>query len=182
MNVRALLAGASMAVVLAVVPAGCGASDGPKVATAHGPAGPAPGGTSTPKPAKESDYDKALRYTRCMTENGVKMPDPVEGKPLPLGNSGDSWQSLSTPAFDECKRFLPATWPVKVDPNEIARHRAWGECMREHGAATPELAPDANGMAHSAPDPTQYYTPEWRAAEAACRYLGDSGTIPLSDG
>jgi hypothetical protein len=181
MNVRALLAIGWAAIITAAVVAGCDSAGGPKVATAQHQATTASGAASTSASAKESDYDKALRYTRCMTEHGEKIPDPVEGKPLPLGAAGSGWATMSA-AFETCRHFLPATWPVKADPNEIARHRPWGECMRKHGVDVPELNPDANGMVHAAPDPTLYYTPQWRAAEAACRYLNDSATVPLSDG
>ena len=174
MNIRALLVTGSMAVVIAVAPAGCDASDPPKVATAQSRAATAPGAA----PAKETDYDKALRYTRCMTENGQKIADPVVGEPLPIGAPGKGWITTDTPAFKKCRHFLPPIWPVKTDPNWIAQARPWGECMRKHGVDVPELHPDANGMLPYAPDPAVDHTPQWIAADAACR---GAGTIPLTD-
>ena len=177
MTMRTALAAATVALTMAATTA-CGAPAGPTVATAQRPAAAASGTPSTP--AKESDYDQAVRYTRCMTDNGEKIPDPVEGKPLQLGASGKGWTTTSA-AFATCRHFLPTTWPVKADPNEIARHRPWGDCMHKHGVDVPEMNPDANGLVHSPPDPTLYYTPQWQTAEAACRYLDDPGTIPLTD-
>jgi hypothetical protein len=180
MNVRSWLVVAAAA-ILTTMPAGCAKAAGPQVPTAaHQPSNPS-GVASSPASPTESDYDKALRYTRCMTEHGETVPDPVEGKPLPLGGSTKGWATMSA-AFEACRHFLPATWPVKADPDDIARNRPWGECMRQHGVEIPELNPDSNGMVHAPPDPTLYYTPQWRSAEAACRYLNDSATIPLTDG
>jgi len=170
MRIRTLLVIGSMAVVAS---AGCGAPGGPRVATAQSRPAAAPAST-----AVESDYDKALRYTRCMTENGQKMPDPVVGQALPISAPGNGWATVDTPAFVKCRHFLPTVWPVKTDPKVIAQARPWAECMSKHGVEVPELHPDSNGMLPYAPDPASVYTPAWRAAEAACR---DSGTIPLSN-
>jgi len=161
--------------------AGCSSTETPQVATAQHPTPPPAVSGATPTPAEDSDYDKALRFTRCMTENGAEVPDPVEGQPLQLVPASKGFQLLSTPEFEECRHFLPATWPVKADPKEIARQRPWAACMRKHGGKVPELEPDANGMVHSPPDPTLQYTPKWRAAEAACRHLNGGGDIPLRD-
>jgi hypothetical protein len=179
MKFRGLLVVGSVAVVMAGAPAGCDASDAPKVATAQSRAATAPSPAASAALANESDYDKALRYTRCMTENGQKIPDPVVGQPLPIAAPGKGWTTTDTPAFKKCRHFLPAIWPVKTDPNQIAQARPWGECMRKHGVDVPELHPDANGMLPYAPDPATDHTPQWIAADNACR---DPGTIPLSDG
>jgi hypothetical protein len=179
MNLRGLLVVGSVAVVMAVAAAGCDASDAPKVATAQSHAVTQPGSAAPPAPAKENDYDKALRFTRCMTKNGQKTPDPVVGEQLPISASGKGWAIVDTPAFQKCRHFLPAIWPVKVDPNWIAQARPWGECMRKHGVDVPELHPDSDGMLPYAPDPATDHTLQWIAAQAACQ---DPGTIPLSDG
>ena len=178
MDIRRLLVPGSMAVVIAVAPAGCDASDTPKVATAQSRPVTAASAVAPPAPAEESDYDRALRYTRCMTENGQQIRDPVVGEPLPIGAPGKGWANVATPAFEKCRHFLPRIWPVKTDPKWIAQARPWGECMRKHGVDVPELHPDANGMLPYAPDPAVDHTPQWIAADAACR---GAGTIPLSD-
>lgn len=149
-------------------------TEAPQVASADRPAtGPAAGSVPPAQPAKESDYDKAVRYTRCMTENGTPIPDPVEGKALPIGKEPDpkagTWEVLDVTAFNKCKQFLPATWPVKWDPELIARFRPFAECMRKAGVDYPE--PDANGMVLDRTDPTAPRSAEYRAAEDKCRYL-----------
>ena len=162
---------------------GCSQPRTPEVATAESPAaaqpdqGPATTATATAKPGKETDYDKALRYTRCMNEHGEQMDDPVEGKPLPLmgknHTGGGGFQKVPE-AFDKCKRFMPATWPVKADPKDLARERPYGECMRKHGIDYPQ--PDADGMVHYPTDPTTLGRPDYQAADAACRHLVEDPT------
>jgi hypothetical protein len=158
---------------VAVAPAGCGTADsrGPRVATVQGTPSAAPGQPSPSPSPQESDYDKALRYTRCMNEHGVQMADPVEGTPLELRARPD--------AFDRCKRFLPETWPVKLDPGEIARSRGFTDCLRKRGQYAPE--PDANGMLHLRTDYSYMYTPEYEAALRACRHLLDDPANDLPE-
>jgi hypothetical protein len=164
---------------------GCHAAGGPAVATADRPPASASPGAPTPGPTPTgpSDYDRALSYTRCMTANGTKLADPVEGEPLPIGATGNSWQTVSTPAFEKCRSLLPDTWPIKADPKDAGRDKRYNECMTQHGVDMSWLVPDANGMIHSPiVDPTTYYTPQWQAADAACRGLADNpATIPLTD-
>ena len=154
--------------------AGCSAHHEPVVATAgHAAATGSPGGAVPSPSASESDYDKALRYTRCMTDHGTKMADPVVGKMLQYGDppDGSGWQRMTNDAFQKCKQFLPATWPIKIDPAEIARDKPFDACMRKHGMDVPE--PDANGMIAYPADPTVQDTPEFNAAVEACRYTID---------
>jgi hypothetical protein len=184
MNVRTMLTLGSLALALAGALVGCAdgpSDDGPRVASAREPATPTGGGTA---PATgDSNYDKALRFARCMNDNGEKVPDPVEGQPLQIAAPNEQgFAIVPSPAFEKCRALLPPSWPVKADPKHIAQGRAWGECMRSHGVETPELTPDANGMVQTQPDPTLVYTPEWRAAEAACRHVGNPNGIPLTDG
>jgi hypothetical protein len=166
--------GALMLGVL-VTSAGCSETRGPEVATAKSPAAAEPGGGPAPATpsSKESDYDKALRYTRCMNEHGEKMDDPVEGEHLPIiGSNHAGGGVMQVPeAYEKCKHLMPATWPVKVDPKYIAVQRAYGNCMRQHGIDYPE--PDANGMMHYPTDLSTLGRPDYQAADAACRHVID---------
>lgn len=130
-----------------------------------------PEAAASPSPTKESDYDKALRFTRCMNDLGEEIPDPVIGQPLQLtGIRAGDWYTPS-PNFPKCKQYLPATWPVKMDPKQLAKEAKFVACLRKRGIVVPE--PDANGMVHYSTDPGYWETPEYRAAENACRYLYD---------
>jgi hypothetical protein len=176
------LAVGSIAALLAAALAGCDApADGPEVATAQSQGANPPGAAASSAPAKVGDYDKALQYTRCMNENGEAVPDPVEGKPLPISAVHEGGFMATGPAFEKCRHLMPATWPVKADLALIAQHQAWGECMRKHGVDTPEMFPDANGMVHYQPDPILFHNDEWRAAEAACRSVDNPDSIPLTE-
>lgn len=176
-------AGAALTVV--VLLAGCSEAEGPQVATAQQPTVP---GASVPAPAKaggsaapagDSDYDKALGYTRCMNDHGSELPDPVVGKALPTGyeippnkHKGASEELLvRIRAYQACKRLLPATWPIKMDPKDIVRDKPFSDCVLKKGVAVATPGPD--GIVHEPTDPKIYQTPEYRAAEASCRHLVD---------
>jgi hypothetical protein len=164
-------------VVMVFALAGCTATQGPTVATAQRPAAAPSGPASAPtSAAPQSDYDKALSYTRCMTAHGVVTPDPVEGQPLVTVNIMHVGESEATidnryAAHDKCKSLLPATWPIKQDPADIARAHNFVECMRQHGQPEPE--PDANGIVHEQTDDTWRSTPEYNAAFQVCKRLVD---------
>jgi hypothetical protein len=191
MRARPLWTTVMTVVVAGVLTAGCDAGEGPQVATADGsPAAPGAGtsvssAAASGGPAAESDYDKALRYTRCMTDKGVVTPDPVEGQRLVTYNilrSGPDPGAKVQAAYDahqKCKQFLPANWPIKVDPKEVARSREYRVCMRENGIAQPE--PDANGMVQEPTDMSWLTTPEYEAALAKCRHLVDDPANDLPE-
>lgn len=161
-----------------VVLAGCTTATPPAVATAAGPTASTPTSAPVAAPVTDTDYDKALRYTRCMTENGAPMPDPVAGKALPISKdlgppAPGTFVQLDMAPFDTCKHFLPATWPVRWDPAFIAKFRPFNECMRQHGQEV--LEPDENGMVRDRTDFTVPRSAEYRAAEDDCRYLIPDG-------
>lgn len=108
-----------------------------------------------------------------MNDLGETIPDPVEGKPIETTSrkGHDGWAYTTTNNFDKCKQYLPATWPVKIDPKQIAKERPFSECMRKRGMYAPE--PDANGMVAYPANPEDSLTPEYHAAEDTCRYLYD---------
>jgi hypothetical protein len=171
--------------VTALVLAGCAAPEAPRVPSAQQrepggvPSASAPATVGDP----DSDFDKALRYTRCMTDHGATHPDPEVGKALVTYNMMDLQETggdtaklaalmeIRTQAHSQCKQLLPATWPIWVDPAEIARSRAFGVCLREHGVETAE--PDANGMVNYPTDSSIWETPLYQSAVDACRHLVD---------
>ncbi|MEV0459186.1 hypothetical protein [Catellatospora methionotrophica] len=110
-----------------------------------------------------------------MNDLGVKIDDPVVGQHLQYAEPrADGWGPIvRTPEFDKCKKFLPATWPVKADPKDVARDRPFAECMKKQGVDITWADADADGMVHYPADPEASNTPEYRAAEAACRHTVD---------
>ncbi len=184
-----LLAALGSAVVLALC--GCSGTESPTVATAEHP-GAAPvrsagGSASGASPAtgaspmvasptaSQSSYDKALLFTRCMTAHGVVTPDPVVGAVLvtglTFGSPGGPDLATQQSALVKCKKLLPATWPVKEDPKDIARDRPFFDCLRKHGVNSP--TPNADGVVDEPTDDGWMLTPAYKGAEAACRYLVD---------
>jgi hypothetical protein len=164
----------------------CGTKQNPKVATARpGPVQQTPGPSApTASATASSDYDKALRYTRCMTANGVPTKDPVEGEELVTVNTihvGEPAATFETrrTAFGKCKQYLPATWPIKWDPKEIARSQKYVECMKRNGID--QAWPDANGIAQVPTDRSFEASPEYLAAVAKCRHLVDDPANDLPE-
>ncbi|MFC7247142.1 hypothetical protein ACFQO7_32105 [Catellatospora aurea] len=153
-------------VMLALVVAGCSDSgdDGPQVASAVPPSA-APSAAASAPPAKETDFDKALRYVRCMNDQpkidreNKDLPDPVLGKSLAVSDF------LHTKAFAACKAHVPATWPIQEDAGYLAANREFFGCLRDKGIDLPE--PDAKGMMLY----PSYDTPQWTAAVDKCIHL-----------
>ncbi len=161
----------------------------------------------SPKATQESNYDKALRFTRCMNETVEAMypgavgrikrlPDPVEGEYLRtyvtvppdvydgtisrMTSDGDrGWQVAAPGVFEKCKQHLPPIWPVKADPDDQRRFGRFYDCLRQRGIDVP--APDANGYLHVNPNHELQQTPEYRAAEDACRHLADDPAVKAGD-
>jgi hypothetical protein len=163
-------------VALVVLLAGCAQAETPHVATAQSSSAPASTGSPAPSPTKLSDYDKALQYTRCLTAHGAPTDDPVVGVSLTAFNEFGPGVDLDyvnarRHAHELCKQLLPATWPVKLDPAEVARSAKYVDCMVKRGM--PEPVPDAQGIINEPTDDSLSSTPGYDAAVAACRYLVD---------
>lgn len=165
-----VLAGCTSSPPVSEIPTATRPSEAPTVA---------PGGEASQAPL--SDYDKALRYTRCMTRMGVTTKDPVVGEMLPTrptfgrDQAPGSYEEQATgfrAGRDKCKELLPATWPVKEEPAQLAKERPFKDCLKRRGIQTYEA--DGNGMVHYPVDLSYLETPEYKAAESACsKYYDD---------
>jgi len=170
-------------IVVMFLLSGCTAAPVSEIPTATKPseAVAVPSSTSSSaSPAPLSDFDKAVRYTRCMTDNGVTTKDPVVGEMLPIymtlgpDEAPGFYEGRATAfraAWNKCKQLLPATWPVKEDPAQLAKERPFKDCLKRHGIEAFEA--DGNGMVHYPVDTSYLDTPEYRAAEDACRKFYD---------
>jgi hypothetical protein len=148
--------------------------------------------TAGPLTQAESEADM-VSFTRCLRRHGVAEPDPFH---IP-GHNGLSVE-IPTPspataaALSACNRFLA---PIAEEKAAGADRRlvAWlpgltsyAECMRSHGIAM--LDPNSGGALNlgSVPGISNdfgRYSPQFRAADAACRHLlpagvHDDGTGP----
>ncbi|MEV4508113.1 hypothetical protein AB0K00_04045 [Dactylosporangium sp. NPDC049525] len=163
--------------------AGCAQSQTtPAVATAASrPPVPAVSVSSSPA---ESAYDKALRYTRCMTTHGAPTADPVAGEALVTTNVmhvGDTAAVIDArrQAFAACQVYLPSTWPVKQSSADAAREKPFRDCVRQQGVDWPE--PDASGYVNLPTDPNAMTTPAYEGAIQACRHLLDDPANQLPE-
>lgn len=156
----------------AALAGGCGERPAsPGVATAETQAPTSPTAPAATTPPALTDYDKALRYTRCMTENGVPRADPVVGELLltygvmSLDMTAEGLVQQKK-AYEKCEHHLPDTWPLKVDPKEHAKSARFEKCLRDEGIEVPE--PDEKGFIYGSPKVGKL-DPKYEAAEAKCR-------------
>jgi hypothetical protein len=129
--------------------------------------------------------DAALKYARCMRENGVDMPDPKPGqRGIRLSQPEGVSQSTMRKADRACRKYLEAVKPPEMSEAQQKEFRegalANARCMREHGIDFPDPTFGANGEASihirrgSGIDPE---SAKFKAAEKACE-----STLPKPPG
>jgi hypothetical protein len=139
-----------------------------------------------------SDRDM-VSFARCMRDHKVAMSDPVH-RPGHAGLSID----LPTPdgatraAYAACRHFIArivqakqAGAAARAAPLLAALTR-YAQCMRHHDISLPDPTPDGSlNLGHVAGITSDFgrYSPQFRAADTACRHLlpagiHDDGTGP----
>jgi hypothetical protein len=120
--------------------------------------------------------DAALKYARCMRDNGVDMPDPRfrEGGIAIRSPKGASPTRMRT-ADQACHKYLDAVKPPQMSEEEQKEFReaalANARCMREHGIDLPDptFGPDGGARIKiqrgSGVDPE---SAKFKAAQKAC--------------
>ena len=187
LRATALLALSATALAIAACSSGAA---GPQVAHLPGHSGHAngPGQLTT----AQSDRDM-ISFARCMRAHGVQVRDPFHR----AGHSGLSIelpaQTVSNrPAFIACNHFLQPIIQMKnahaaaVAAPELHALTEYARCMRAHDISM--LDPTADGQLNlgNVPGITSNfgrYSPQFRAADGACRHLlpagvHDNGTGP----
>jgi len=184
------LAPAVAAAVLAVSACSSASSAGRQVASLPGHSGSA---ASTGKlTAAQSDQDM-VDFARCMRSHGVQMPDPVH---VP-GHSGLSLEippqtAVTRPARTACTHFIQPIIGMKdagaaaQAVPQLAALTRYAQCMRGHDIAM--LDPTIEGQPNLGTVPGVSgdfgrYSPQFRAADRACRHflpagVHDDGTGP----
>ena len=142
----------------------------------------------------ESQFDRdAVAYARCLRAHGVNEPDPA---PRP-GHSGLSFQVPSATAANRaalaaCNHFVAKIFAAKQAGanRQLARWLPslvrYAACMRAHDIAMLDPGPQGQLNLGNVPGITSdfgRYSPQFRAADAACRHLlpagvNDDGTGP----
>ncbi|WP_326691494.1 MULTISPECIES: hypothetical protein [unclassified Streptomyces] len=135
-------------------------------------------------------FDKALEYSRCMRDNGVKdFPDPKQesGGGVRIGGSGAKLDRDS-PEFEKaeqaCRDKAPQMDGGKGKPLDSAKVAAWAKCMREHGLDDfPD--PEINGSAMQLDMADSGIRPNakpFQDAQKACRSKYPGGGIIMKGG
>jgi hypothetical protein len=183
-------------VAAAVLAGGCSsaASSGPGSAAVASLSGQAAAARSSGQPLTQQQSDRDfISFTRCMRSHGVQMSDPVH-RPGHAGLSIDlpTRDSSTSTAYAACTHFIQAIIQIKMAgaATQAAPHLAaltrYAQCMRGHDIGM--LDPTPQGELNLGPVPGVTsdfgrYSPQFRAADAACRHflpagIQDNGTGP----
>jgi hypothetical protein len=188
------VAAALVAGLAGVMAAGCSSgSSGPGVASLagqHASSDTVAAGTGQTSAQLDQDF---VNFARCLRQHGVNEPDPFH-RP---GHSGLSVyvptpSPATRPALAACNHFLAAVEAMKAAGarSELTRWLPslvrYAACMRSHDI--PMLDPGPQGQLNlgNVPGITSdfgRYSPQFRAADTACRHLlpravHDDGTGP----
>ena len=137
---------------------------------------------------QSQQFQRLVRFAQCMRGRGIDVPDPVPGRfRIPVATDPST-----AAAMQACQQWLPTlSSGAAVGPNgnlaaELPHLIAYARCMRSHDIAM--LDPNSFGALNLGQVPginNDYgrYSPQFRAADAACRHLlpagvHDNGTGP----
>ncbi|MEU8299108.1 hypothetical protein AB0C04_17705 [Micromonospora sp. NPDC048909] len=157
----------ALPLLLALAVTGCGGSgDEPAVATAGG--GGAQAVSASPA-AQLSDDERRLKFSECMREHGVEVPDPEPGGGQLFRFGKDTDPQKVQAAMESCRQHLPnGGEKLKLDPEQVERLRKLATCMRENGV--PEFPdPSADGGLQLRLDVVNIKDPKVKAAMEKCR-------------
>jgi hypothetical protein len=157
---------------------------------------PSRGGSTTTTPPTLSkaqqialDDQHMVDFARCMRSHGVNqsdpMPDPIAGH-AGLTMQVPSRTASNGAAFDACIHFLQTSGAGNggsggpaISAAQLAARTSYARCMRSHDIAM--LDPDQYGDLGLGNVPginngIGRYSPQFRAADSACRHLLPAGT------
>ncbi len=173
--------------------AGCSSGGGQAssaVASLPGHGGSASAGQ--PLTQQQSDQDM-VSFTRCMRSHGVQMSDPYH-RPGHAGLTLDlpTRDSATAAAYAACDHFIAAIAEQKAAGQpapaaaELAALTRYAQCMRSHDIGMLDPTPAGALSLGSVPGISSdfgRYSPQFRAADQACRHLlpadvHDDGTGP----
>jgi hypothetical protein len=177
---------------IAITATACSASTSTGRQVAHLPGHHAHGTAATRLTQAQSDQDM-VDFARCVRAHGVPIADPSH-RPGHAGLSIDlpSDTTANRPALTACSHFLAPIVAAKDagGPAQAARQlpalTRYARCMRSHDIAMEDPTPDGSLNLGTVPGITANYgrySPQFRAADTACRHLlpagvHDDGTGP----
>ncbi|RZU19685.1 hypothetical protein EV645_1903 [Kribbella rubisoli] len=159
---------AATVLAAAVLITGCGA-DKPDAQVASG-SGAQQSTTPTSAPASLSQDEMAVKFTQCLRENGLNVPDPEPGKGPMLKfdkNSGVTQEQVQK-AMEACREYDPQS-QGSANPQQAENGREYAECMRKNGVEKfPDPKPDQRGIMIG---PGVADDPDFQKAQGACQSI-----------
>jgi hypothetical protein len=175
-----------------VLLAGCSSAGGPGQAVASLPGHGGSTQAAQPPSQQQSDQDM-VNFARCMISHGVQMSQPFHraghaGLTLDIPSRGPATNA----AFAACTHYIQPIIAAKQAgaAAQAAPHLAaltrYAQCMRRHDISLLDPTPlGAVGLGHVPGISNDFgrYSPQFRAADAACRHylpadIHDDGTGP----
>jgi hypothetical protein len=150
------------------------------------------GGDDPAKKARAEEdkaYEGALKFSKCMREHGVDMPDPQRGanggimlksgKPGAgageKGNSGGPGDPKFKAGEKACGKYLTRGGGKAPSPAEQAKQRdafvGYSRCMRSKGINMPDPKFSGNGIQMTLGRGVNPDSPKFKAADTACHPL-----------
>jgi hypothetical protein len=177
---------AAAAVSSAACSSGPGAQAGPGNSPVASLSGHASGAAAAGQTLTQAQSDQDMvNFARCMRAHGVQMSDPVH-RPGHAGLSIDmpTRDSATSAAYGVCNHFIAKIEQIKAKgaagaaAADLPALTRYAVCMRSHDI--PMLDPTADGELNLGNVPGinsdfGRYSPQFRAADAACRHLLPSG-------
>jgi hypothetical protein len=182
-------------VAMALLVAGCGASNPPSSGVAH------LGSSTTPSTASSSSSaaagggsasaaspdSQAVAYSACVRAHGVpNFPDPrvsTDGNEVKVAiavNPSISGNPHFKSAQQACRKLLPGGGPGEgpshqISPQEQAEYLKAAACIRTHGIPSFPDPTFSSGGVHVSQKGIDLHSPQARAAEEACQSLIPGG-------
>ncbi|WP_371405287.1 hypothetical protein OHA10_06665 [Kribbella sp. NBC_00662] len=158
---------ATSVLAAAVLITGCGA-DKPDAQVASGSGAQSTAPSSAP--ASLSQDEMAVKFTQCLRENGLNVPDPEPGKGPMLRfdkNSGVTQEQVQK-AMEACRQYDPQA-QGSANPQQAENGRKYAECMRKNGVEKfPDPKPDQRGIMIG---PGVADDPDFQKAQGACQSI-----------
>lgn len=130
-------------------------------------------GSGSASPADTDRQERMLKFTECLRQHGLDVPDPdSEGRfAIPFGGgSGIGPDQNIREAMEACQELAPLGGgnldELRNDPAFQDAQLRFAECMREHGVDVPD--PDENGGGGFMIDGSDVPRETLRAAGEAC--------------
>jgi hypothetical protein len=111
-----------------------------------------------------------VKFTQCLREQGLNVPDPEPGKGPMLKfdkNSGVTQEQVQK-AMEACQQYNPQS-EGGANPQQQENGRKYAECMRKNGVEKfPDPKPDQRGIMIG---PGVADDPDFKKAQDACQSI-----------